>query len=192
MKMKKGNWIPGILSAGCAASVLFSLPASAEVSDADFKALQDAVKKLSDQMQAMQQTNALQQKVHEEDVQKLKDLQDKLSQTQKAATAAEQKTAVVAGQAQAQPVLGPPIDEATVNHNFMMLGDAEFQWARVQGEHPTFLLADFAPIFLYRGGDKILFEAGFDTTLANNAPNSPGYTTTFNLSFAQLNYVINN
>lgn len=191
MKMKRGNWIYGVLGAGCAASLMFPLGASAEVSDADFKALQDAVKKLSDQVQSMQQTNALQEKLHEEDVQKINDLQDKLSQTQKAATAAEQKTAAVVGQAQAQPVLGPPIDEATVNHNFMMLGDAEFQWARVQGEHPGFLLADFAPIFLYRGGDNVLFEAGFDTTLANNAPNSPGYTTTFNLSFAQLDYVIN-
>ncbi|HEV2330324.1 MAG TPA: OmpH family outer membrane protein, partial [Verrucomicrobiae bacterium] len=189
--MKKRNWIPAVVAMSCALSLMFSLRAAAEVSDADFKALQDAVKKLSDQMQAMQQTNALQEKLHAEDVQKIKELQDKLSQTQNAAATAEQKTAAVAGQAQAQPVLGPPIDEATVNHNFMMLGDAEFQWDRVQGEHPSFLLADFAPIFLYRGGDNVLFEAGFDTTLANNAPNSSGYTTTFNLSFAQLDYVMN-
>ena len=53
------------------------------------------------------------------------------------------------------------------------------------------MLADFAPIFLYRGGDNILFEAGFDFILQNNAPGSPGYTTTFNLSFAQLDYVMN-
>lgn len=179
------------MGAGCAASLLFSMRAPAEVSDADFKALQDAVKKLSGKVQAMQQTNGLQEKLHEEDVQKINELQDKLSQTQKAAATAEQKTAAVAGQAQTQPVLGPPIDEATVNHNFMMLGDAEFQWTRVQGEHPSFLLADFAPIFLYRGGDNVLFEAGFDTTLANNAPNSPGVGTSFDLSFAQLDYVMN-
>jgi hypothetical protein len=86
---------------------------------------------------------------------------------------------------------GQPIDEATVNHNFQMLGDAEFQYAKLAGQHGAFLLADFAPIFLYRGGDNILFEAGFDTTLQNNAPNSSGYTTTFNLSFAQLDYVMN-
>jgi hypothetical protein len=73
-----------------------------------------------------------------------------------------------------------------------MLGDAEFQYAKLAGQqNGAFLLADFAPIFLYRGGDNILFEAGFDTTLQNNAPNSSGYTTTFNLSFAQLDYVMN-
>lgn len=189
--MKRNNLIQGVLGAGCVAALMCSVPATAEVSDADFKALQDAVNKLSSQLQGMEQTNALQQKMHEEDVQKLNELEGKLSQTQKAATEAEQKSAAVAGQSQAQPVLGPPIDEATVNHNFMMLGDAEFQYDRVQGQHPTFLLADFAPIFLYRGGDNVLFEAGFDTTLGNNAPSSAGYTTTFNLSFAQLDYVMN-
>lgn len=189
--MKRTNWISGIVGAGFAASVMIPVPAAAEVSDADFKALQDAVKKLSAQVQDLKGTNALQQKLDNEDVQKLKELEEKLSQTQKAAAEAQQKSAAVAGQAQTQPVLGPPIDEATVNHNFMMLGDAEFQYDRVQGQHPTFLLADFAPIFLYRGGDNVLFEAGFDTILGNNAPNSPGYTTTFNLSFAQLDYVMN-
>lgn len=192
MKMKRNHWIPGILSAGCVASLMFSTRAAAEVSDADFKALQDAVKKLGEQVQALQQTNALEEKVHEQDMEKLKALQDQLAQTQQTAVEAEQKSTAAAGQAQAQPVLGPPIDEATVNHNFMMLGDAEFQYDKVQGQHGTFLLADFAPIFLYRGGDNVLFEAGFDTTLGNNAPESAGYTTTFNLSFAQLDYVMNN
>jgi hypothetical protein len=89
------------------------------------------------------------------------------------------------------PMPRVPIDEATVNHNFSILGDAEFQYARVHGQHPTFLFADFAPIFLYRGGDKVLFEAGFDFGLQNNAPGSPGATTTINLSFAQLDYLVN-
>ena len=53
------------------------------------------------------------------------------------------------------------------------------------------MLADFAPIFLYRGGDKVLFEAGFDFALQNNAPGSAGATTTINLSFAQLDYLMN-
>jgi hypothetical protein len=66
-----------------------------------------------------------------------------------------------------------PLDEATVNHNFQILGDAEFQYAKTAGQNGSFLLADFAPIFLYRAGDNILFEAGFDTTIQNNAPNSP-------------------
>ena len=78
-----------------------------------------------------------------------------------------------------------------------MLGDAEFQYVKAAGQHGAFTLADFAPIFLYRGGDNILFEAGFDTTLQNNGQNArpvtttAGYTTTFNLSFAQMDYVMN-
>jgi hypothetical protein len=190
MKTKKSHWIYGLMGAGCAASLVFPSRVAAEVSDADFQALQKTVQKLSEQVQALQQTNVIEQQTHEKDVQQLKEMQDKLSETQKTAVEAEQRSAA-ASQAQTQPMLGPPIDEATVNHNFMMLGDAEFQYDKVQGQHPTFLLADFAPIFLYRGGDDVLFEAGFDTTLGNNAPNSAGYTTTFNLSFAQLDYVMN-
>ena len=84
-----------------------------------------------------------------------------------------------------------PLDEATVNHNFSILGDAEFQYVKTSGDHGSFLFADFAPIFLYRGGDKVLFEAGFDFALQNNAPGNPGATTTIDLSFAQLDYVVN-
>jgi hypothetical protein len=123
-------------------------------------------------------------------MQKLKDLQDRLAQTQQTAVDAEQKS-TAAAEAQAQPTPRVPLDEATVNHNFQILGDAEVQYVDTDHQHGSFALADFAPIFLYRGGDNILFEAGFDTTLANNAPNSAGYTTTFNLSFAQLDYVMN-
>src|SRR5471032_1944576 len=58
-------------------------------------------------------------------------------------------------------------------------------------QHGAFMLSDFAPIFLFRGGDNILFEAGFDFILQNNAPGGSGYTTTVNLSFATLDYVMN-
>jgi len=44
---------------------------------------------------------------------------------------------------------------------------------------------------LYRGGEKVLFEVGFDFGLQNNAPGSPGATTTIDLSFAHLDYLMN-
>ena len=163
-------------------------PVSAEVSDADFNALKAAVQQLSEQVQSLKQTNQLVEQVHEQDVQQLQQLQDKLAETQQIATNTEQK---VIEAAQTQPIPRPPLDEATVNHNFMMLGDAEFQYDKVAGQHGGFVMADFAPIFLYRAGDNILFEAGFDTTLQNSAPNSSGYTTSFNVSFAQIDYVLN-
>jgi hypothetical protein len=76
-------------------------------------------------------------------------------------------------------------------HSFSIVGDAEVQFAKISHQHGAFTLADFAPIFLFRGGDKILFEAGFDFVIQNNAPGGSGYATTVNLSFATLDYLIN-
>jgi hypothetical protein len=166
--------------------------ASAEVSDADFNALKSAVQQLSEQVQSLRETNQIEAQTHQADLQQIQELRSKLAETQKTAADAEQKSTAVA-EIQSQPPPRAPIDEATVNHNFQILGDAEFQYDKVQGQNGTFLLADFAPIFLYRGGDNILFEAGFDTTIQNGgtAPANSGYNTTFNLSFAQLDYVVN-
>jgi hypothetical protein len=76
-------------------------------------------------------------------------------------------------------------------HSFSIVGDAELQFVKVAHQHGAFMFADFAPIFLFRGGEKVLFEAGFDFIIQNNAPGAPGYTTTVNLSFATLDYIIN-
>jgi TolA-binding protein len=140
----------------------FSHARPAAVSDADFNALKDMVQQMNGKLQSLEQTNQL-------DQQTIQQLQQQLGETQKTAADAEQKS-IAAAQAQSLPRV--PIDEATVNHNFQILGDAEFQYVKTPGQNGAFLLADFAPIFLYRAGDNILFEAGFDTTLQNNAPNS--------------------
>jgi hypothetical protein len=179
--MKSRRLIIGLTAAGCAMGVTFPTPVSAAVSDADFNALKDMVQQMNGKLQSLEQTNRL-------DQQTIQQLQQQLGETQKTATDAEQKSIAAA---QAQPLPGAPIDEATVNHNFQILGDAEFQYVNTDGQHGSFLLADFAPIFLYRAGDNILFEAGFDTTIQNTAPNGGGYSTSFDLSFAQLDYVAN-
>lgn len=187
--MKTRRLMFGLVIAGSALCMAQPPGATAEVSDADFNALKEAVQKLNDQVQSLQQTNAAQQQTHAQDVEQLRQLQAKLVETEQMATNAVQKSIAAA---QMPPLPRQPIDEATVNHNFMILGDAEFQYGKTDGQHGAFALADFAPIFLYRAGDNTLFEAGFDTTLANNAPGGAGYTTTFDLSFAQLDYVLNN
>jgi hypothetical protein len=128
------------------------------------------------------------QKIHEQDQQKIQNLEQKLGDTQRTVSDVQQKAAMAGP---VEPLPRVPLDEATVNHNFSILGDAEVQYAKTSGQHGTFLFADFAPIFLYRGGDKVLFEVGFDFALQNNAPNSAGATTTINISFAQLDYLIN-
>jgi hypothetical protein len=176
---KTGRMLIGL---GGAASALYlgsAAQAQAQVSTEDFNALKAVVQKLSDQVQSLSQSNALAQQIHEQDLQQLHALEARLADTQKTATDAEQKSTQVA-EAQAAP---------PVNHNFHILGDADIQYVNTDHQPGSFLLADFAPIFLYRAGDNILFEAGFDTTLQNNAPNSAGYTTGFDLSFAQLDYV---
>lgn len=182
-----------MVAVGGALWLALPIQATAQVSAEDFNALKDTVQKLSEQVQNLQQTNVIREQIHKKDVQKIQELEGKLAETQQLATNAEQKSLAVA-QAQAQPPLREPIDEATVKHNFMMLGDAEFQYVKASGQHGAFVFADFAPIFLFRSGDNILFEAGFDTTLQNDTGDSghdSGSTTSFDLSFAQLDYVMN-
>jgi hypothetical protein len=102
--------------------------------------------------------------------------------------------------AEAKQAVTPPTETETTSvelagplatHDFSIVGDAEVQFGKFFHQHGAFQLADFAPIFLFRGGDKILFEAGFDFVIQNNAPAGGGYTTTVNLSFATLDYLIN-
>jgi hypothetical protein len=186
--MKTRCGILRLMMAGCVIGLALPSPVTAEVSDADFNALKETVQKLGEQVQNLQQSNTVQEQTHEQDVQQLQQLQQKLAATQQIATNAEQKSIEAS---MTQPMPRQPIDEATVNHNFTMLGDAEFQYVKTAGQHGAFLQADFAPIFLYRAGDNILFEVGFDTALQNNAPGSSGSSTSFDLSFAQLDYVMN-
>ncbi len=163
-----------------------------QVSEADFNALKEAVQKLSEKVQKLEQTHAADDQTHQKDQEQIKQLQEKLGETQAAAADAARKAEVAT---QVQPAFRIPTDSGSVNRNFMILGDAEVQYAKFPGEHGTFLFADFAPIFLYRAGDKILFEAGFDFTLQNSSNplngHDSGQTTGINLSFAQLNYLFN-
>lgn len=166
-----------------------------DVSDAQFNALKELVRKqgeqmqkLEDQMQKLEQSRAADEQTHQKDLEQIRELQKRLGTNQQSAGNGQKE---VIATVETQPIPRAIIDEATVNHNFIIVGDAEFQYAKASGQNGAFLLADFAPIFLYRGGDNILFEAGFDFGLQNNAPASPGATTTIDLSFAQLNYLMN-
>ncbi len=97
-----------------------------------------------------------------------------------------------------QPIHPMPPVGLGATHNFLMVGDAEVQFRRVEGQHGAFTLADFAPIFLYRASDNVLFEAGFDirlqngsTSLLNGRTHDSGAQTSIGLSFAQLDYLLN-
>jgi hypothetical protein len=186
---------PRFISSAIASGVLglaMAPHATAAVSDEDFNALKDMVQKMNQQMQQMQQT-------HQQDQQKIQQLQQQLGETQTLATNAVEKADAVA-QVQAAPV-------RNALHNFTMVGDAEIQYAKAYGNggtHGGFLLADFAPIFLFQANDRVLFEAGFDIMVNNGSStgsffHSPatGYThdsgnsTSVSMSFGQLDYLIN-
>jgi TolA-binding protein len=158
----------------------------AEVSEEDFKALKEEVRKLTEKMDRMEKVHQTDEQIKQKDQDQIKQLQQKLGETQTTATEAARKADAAT---QAQPIYRVPDDSGSVNKNFMILGDAEVQYAKFPGEHGTFLFADFAPIFLYRAGDRILFEAGFDTTLQNGSNpvngHDSGTTSSFDMSFAQ-------
>jgi TolA-binding protein len=221
--MKIGSKIFGLFAAGCVIGIA-QPRAAAEVSDQDFNALKDAVQQLSEKVQKLEQTHEEDQKVHEQDQQKIQQLQQQVGETKKAASEAQQKaetasqmkrkvnqlqeqveaqkTATEAqgkaeAAAQVQPVAPVP-SGALATHNFTMAGDAEVQFGKIAGQHSAFTMADFAPVFLFRAGDNVLFEAGLDitlqngaVTLANGQTGNSGTQTSIDLSFATIDYLLN-
>ncbi|MEO6785178.1 MAG: hypothetical protein ABI318_03505, partial [Chthoniobacteraceae bacterium] len=174
------------LAAGCMIGLSAQQSAQAAVSDEDFNALKQAVEQLTKKVQIMETT-------HEEDQAKIRELQRRVTETPAApplpTRVSEAKSVVPLSSTPvtAIPDLGGPL----ATHNFSVLGDAEVQFGKTSHQHGGFALADFAPIFLFRASDNVLFEAGFDFTLANNAPNGGGYSTSVNLSFATIDYMLN-
>jgi len=176
---------------------------AAAIDEQQFNELKNLVTKLAEKtdkqdqrIQELEKTHTQDQQAHTEDQKKIQQLEQKVEEGRRIEADAQLHAAMhTAMAAPVEPLPRMPLEEATVNHNFSILGDAEVQYAKTSGQHGTFLFADFAPVFLYRGGEKVLFEAGFDFGLQNNDRNSPegggGATTTINLSFAHLDYLLN-
>ena len=167
-------------------------PASAQVSADDFNALKKLVEQLGDKVQKLEQTHEQDQKAHEQDQQVIQQLQQQLGETKAAVTNAQQTADDVAKVQSAYPVVS---NSQGPMHNFTMVGDAEAQFGKTSGQHSAFELADFAPIFLFRASDDVLFEAGFDVMLNNNTDafgnRAPGSSTSVSMSFGQLDYLLN-
>lgn len=183
--MKLRNIFLGAAAGGCALGVAFPGSATAAISDADFNALKDLVSKQGQMLDQLQKT-------HDQDQQHIQQLEQQLGETGALATNAVEK-AEAAGQAQA--TYPAPNPATTAKHNLTMAGDAEVQFGRATGQHATFTQADFAPIFLFRANDNILYEAGFDIMLQNSVDaygnRAAGSSTSVSLSFATLDYVMN-
>lgn len=176
---------------GCALGIALPPRAAGQVSQSDFEALKKMVEQLNSKVEKLEQTHDQDQKTHEQDKERIQKLERQLGETQLMATNAAQKAEAAA---QVQPVTAVPAGPPA-SHDFSLAGDAEVLFGRIHGQHAAFGLADFAPIFLYRASDNILFEAGFDFTLSNAAGpaanTSAGTSFNFDLSFATLDYLVN-
>jgi hypothetical protein len=187
--MKIHSLIFATLAAACVMGVALPQPASAQVSTDDFNALKKMVEQLDEKVQKLEQTHEQDQKSHEQDQQVIQQLQQQLGETKTAVTNAQQTADSVAKAQAANPAVNASQGPM---HNVTMAGDAEAQFGKTAGQHSAFELADFAPIFLYRASDDVLFEAGFDINNNNNTnPRAPGYSTSVNLTFATLDYILN-
>jgi len=165
---------------------LCCIPSSWAVTDEQFLALQKEVQVLE---QEHQQDQA--------EIQNLKaqqgQVEQKTEEIKKTADQAVEKASMV------QPSANVKVPAE--NHSFVLAGDAEVQYTQTGGAnkaHSSYRMADFAPVFLYRANDKVLFEAGFDTTIDNGtvalnggATGASGSTTSFDLTFAQIDYLFN-
>ncbi len=157
--MKIPSLIFGALAAACVMGVALPQPASAQVSSDDFNALKKMVEQLDQKVQKLEQTHEQDQKAHQQDQQTIQQLQQQLGETKAAVTNAQQTADNVAKTQAAYPAVNASQGPL---HNVTMVGDAEVQFGKTADQHAAFELADFAPIFLYRASDDVLFEAGFD------------------------------
>ena len=195
--MNTRSLIFGVLAIGGA--LVVAVPRSAQaVTDEEFRAWQQQMQQQAQQIQDLQ-------KAHQQDQEEIQHLKQQIGTTQQATTDTQKKveetqkkveetqkkveeTQQTAAAAQAAIPSGPDAKQ-----NFMIVGDAEMQFVKTEGQHSAFLMADFAPIFLFRATDKVLFEAGFDVTLQNGTTGShdSGSGTSVSLSFATLDYFFN-
>src|SRR6266700_1241183 len=157
MNMKTRSFGLGCAAACFALSMALPVGRAAAIDEQQFNELKDLVNKQG-------------QKIDKQDQRIIRKMDQKLSETQRTVSYVQQTAAMAAP---VEPLPRVPLDEATVNHNFSILGDAEVQFAKTSGQHAAFLFADFAPIFLYRGGESVLFEAGFDFALQNGQNAGP-------------------
>ena len=170
----------GTVAVGCVLGLAMTPHSSAVVSDEDFSALKKMVQEMNQQMTDLKKT-------HDQDQQQIQQLQQQVGETATVANNAAEKANAIVPTSQVRNAL----------HNFTLVGDAEIQYGKTFGNntHGGFLMADYAPIFLYQANDKILFEAGFDVRVQNGANSMNGHPsgsgTSIGLSFAQLDYIMN-
>ena len=168
--MNTRRMLLGLLAAGCAAGMTQPPRATAEVTEAAFNALQEAVRNLTQQVQNLQLTNNI--------------LQQKVAETQKTADDAEQKSVAAS---QTQPLPRVPIDKASVNHNFQILGDAGMRYVRLPASTGRFYNPILRPFSCIAGGTRfcsrpVSISASRTAAARGTVTDSAGDTTAVNNS----------
>src|ERR1035437_8035869 len=184
--MKNCSKTLAVTTVGCVLGICQSPSAKAVVSDEDFQKLSNLVEKLNAKVDTLEGT-------HEKDQQKINHLEQQAGKWKE--TRQKEAEAPPAPQPPAAPV---PDLASAATHNVVLAGDMEVQYGKMPHQNGGFTLADFAPIFLFRASDNVLVEAGFDIMLGNNQMTLPngnvitsGSSTTVSLSFAQIDYLLN-
>lgn len=143
------------------------------VTDEEFKTLQQQLQQL--------------QKQREEDRKEMQQLKERLGEAEKKAGEAQKVASEAA--AKVPPTYPLPSEEASAKQNFLLTGYAHALYEKTEGENGSFLLGSFNPIFLYRFGDKILFEGELEIEVETEEEGES--ETEVSLEYAQIDYAFN-
>jgi hypothetical protein len=191
--LKTKLFVIGVVVAGFVGGPL--LRDALAVTDEEFRALQQQMQQQGEQIQDLK-------KGREEDQKEIQRLKDKVGETEKKATETQkateetqkklEETQKVASEAAAkvQPVNPVPSEEATAKGNFLLSGAFNVVYSKTEGSHGSFAIGEFNPLFLYRYGDKVLFEG--EMVFSLDTPDMGGETeATTEIEYATLDYLLN-
>lgn len=142
----------------------------AQISEKDVRLLQQQVRAL--------------QKQREEDRAEIERLKQQLGERQVGGAYKEPASSGIAEKFQ-QPVYPVPADSEP-QANLVITGFADVLYSKTEGQNGTFKLGSFSPIFLFRMGDKALFEGELE--LGFEREESGEIVTEVDLEYAQIDY----
>jgi len=80
-------------------------------------------------------------------------------------------------------------EEASANNNMVLSGNFSMLYGKRQGKDGGFEMGSFDPIFLYRVGDRLLFESELELEVGTDDSGATETETT--IEYAQLDYILN-
>ncbi|MFI5399110.1 MAG: hypothetical protein ACHQ9S_26560 [Candidatus Binatia bacterium] len=135
---------------------------------AEVRRLEKRLEELEGEIHELKDHNAKVQAESSEATQEVKTLQDQVAQQR------------------SPEAFGQLLARFTGSHRFVLTGDFALDYRWEDRTHTnTFGVENFAPIFLYQAGDRLLFEGEVEFKLTNTGSDTP------ELEYAQADYVLN-